>query len=292
MDSFKQLEVPAAEGPIYERLQRNEVELSLATWKKTSGTPLLLIHGGAHTRHTFDRVVEGLADTGPLIAYDVRGHGESGWHQDEIYYLHVFSDDIAAVLREKTNTPAVIAGSSMSGLHCLTVAAEHPDLVKGLVMIDLLPKIEKGTLRNLRKFFTDLPFKSYEDLLQLYYEDISKGRETADCIRELSFSTGEKPDGTYGFTFDKRTIDFITILHMEAFYENARKVTWPILLLTGTEKPMVTPDAIDEFLKNIPNCKDFQIRPIKGGSHCPWQQNPQAFVEEISSFKQRLEKLD
>ena len=59
-----------------ERLSR--VALSALHWSGR-GVPLLLLHGGALSAHTWDLVCMALGDDAECVALDLPGHGHSGW---------------------------------------------------------------------------------------------------------------------------------------------------------------------------------------------------------------------
>ncbi|HET7722261.1 MAG TPA: alpha/beta hydrolase, partial [Acidimicrobiales bacterium] len=98
---------------------------------------LVLLHGGAQNAHTWDTVA--LALGRPLVAIDLPGHGHSDWKGDHQYWPALMADDVAVAVRELAPSAAAVAGMSMGGLTALCLAAQHPDLVRKLVVIDVTP---------------------------------------------------------------------------------------------------------------------------------------------------------
>ena len=55
------------------------LRLHLLDWGKAGAPPLLLLHGGAQTAHSFDEVAPDLCRDHDVLALDQRGHGDSDW---------------------------------------------------------------------------------------------------------------------------------------------------------------------------------------------------------------------
>ncbi|MFC4907545.1 alpha/beta fold hydrolase [Actinomadura gamaensis] len=96
----------------------------------------LLLHGLASNALLWDEVAGLLAADGhPSYAVDLRGHGESDSPGDG-YDTATACADVAAVAAALDLRPAVVAGHSWGGGVALRLAAERPDLVGGLALVD------------------------------------------------------------------------------------------------------------------------------------------------------------
>ncbi len=101
----------------------------------TSGSPLVLLHGGSSQWHNFEILMPELAVDWHLYALDLRGHGQSG-RVNGRYCLQDFVDDVIAFLREVVGEPAAIVGHSFGGMVALMVAAQCPELVRAVLVGD------------------------------------------------------------------------------------------------------------------------------------------------------------
>lgn len=103
-----------------------------------SGPPVLLLPGGAESADGFFPIItEGLvADPGcRIIVHDRPGTGAStapGGLREAADHLH-------GVIREVGLGPVVIVGQSLGAAVALLFAAEHPDDVAGMVLLDPTP---------------------------------------------------------------------------------------------------------------------------------------------------------
>ena len=71
------------------------VRLSYLDWGGV-GDPIVFLHGGALTAHSWDLVCIGLRDAHRCIALDLRGHGDSDWSDD--YRIETATADVAALV--------------------------------------------------------------------------------------------------------------------------------------------------------------------------------------------------
>ena len=62
-------------------------------WGDTSAPPVLLLHGGNQTAHSWDLVSLHLADRYHVYALDQRGHGDSEWVRDQDYSPQSMASD-------------------------------------------------------------------------------------------------------------------------------------------------------------------------------------------------------
>ncbi|MFM7068908.1 MAG: alpha/beta fold hydrolase [Actinomycetes bacterium] len=77
------------------------------------GPPVLLVHGGGQTRHSWGGTADVLAESGwYTVAYDQRGHGDSGRPVDRDYRSQRFAEDLISISDQVTrmagSRPAVV----------------------------------------------------------------------------------------------------------------------------------------------------------------------------------------
>lgn len=96
-----------------------------------SGTPLVLTHDAILQRESWDGQFEAFAELYRVARWDRRGFGES----DKPTASYSSVDDLVAVLRFLTGSPAVLVGCSFGALVSLHCALDHPRLVSALVLV-------------------------------------------------------------------------------------------------------------------------------------------------------------
>lgn len=101
--------------------------------------PVLLVHGLAANARTWDGVAVDLARAGhPVLAVDLRGHGASASVPDDPGSDPTLAAaaDLAGVSSALGWTRLLLAGHSWGGNIALQLAADRPDLLAGLVLVD------------------------------------------------------------------------------------------------------------------------------------------------------------
>jgi pimeloyl-ACP methyl ester carboxylesterase len=94
---------------------------------------LLLIHGAGVSARTWVNQLRGLADVVRPIAIDLPGRRESDAISGAT--LELYAETAYQALEQLHTGPAFVAGHSLGGAVAQLLAARHPDLVKGLMLL-------------------------------------------------------------------------------------------------------------------------------------------------------------
>jgi len=98
------------------------------------GAPVLLLHPLGVDRSFWDGVVPAL-DGSEVLTYDLPGHGETPVPPEQ-YTIEVLADQARDLLAEAGSARVDVVGVSLGGLVALRLAADNPDLVRRLVVVD------------------------------------------------------------------------------------------------------------------------------------------------------------
>ncbi len=132
----------------------------------SSGTSLVLLHGGSARWQSFESILSDLAAIWRIYAPDLRGHGKSGWVSGS-YRLQDYTDDTIAFLRHHVHEPAYLFGHSLGGIVALMVAAQYPEGIRAVAV-------------------GDAPLSS-----QTFHDHLLQGQDRVAAWRDLS--GGQKP---------------------------------------------------------------------------------------------------
>jgi pimeloyl-ACP methyl ester carboxylesterase len=171
--------------------------LSALVWQ--DGDPeLVLLHGGSQNAHTWDTVA--LALDRPLVAIDLPGHGHSDGPGDRREgQLDVFGNaaDVAAAVRLLAPAAQAVIGMSLGGLTAIALAAEAPELVRKLVLVDVLPGIKPQRAKHITDFVAGPPsFASLDELLERTAK-FNPSRSRSSLRRGILHNAEQQPDGTW-----------------------------------------------------------------------------------------------
>jgi pimeloyl-ACP methyl ester carboxylesterase len=234
------------------------------------GQPVVFLHGGGQTRHSWGTASTLLADRGyRVISTDLRGHGESGWSSDGDYRIDRFVDDLTAILTALPR-PAFLVGASLGGLASLITAGEHHAPVAGLVLVDVAPRIEMEGAQRIGAFMRAAPdgFASLEeasDAVAAYQPHRKRPRDPSGLLKNLRLGA----DGRYRWHWDPaftdREISSAEILQQGGrLRDAARGLTVPTLLVRGGLSAVVSEESVREFQELVPAS---EIVNIAGADH-------------------------
>lgn len=103
-------------------------------WGDRARPGLVLVHGGSAHSGWWDHVAPQLARHYRVVAIDLSGHGDSD--RREAYDSLIWSQEVIAVAAALIDGPPILVGHSMGGGISLAAAAEHPDIVASLIVVD------------------------------------------------------------------------------------------------------------------------------------------------------------
>ena len=115
----------------------NGIRLAYFTSGRADGPPLVLLHSLGEPSATWDEIAPELGREYRLIAFDLRGHGDSEWPGE--YSFELMRDDVLDALDRLGLEQVSIIGHSLGGTVASLVAEARPDLVCQLVLEDTVP---------------------------------------------------------------------------------------------------------------------------------------------------------
>jgi pimeloyl-ACP methyl ester carboxylesterase len=171
--------------------------LSALVWKV--GAPeLVLLHGGAQNAHTWDTVA--MALDRPLVAVDLPGHGHSdgpGTLPEGQLSAQGNALDVAAAVRQLAPEARAVVGMSLGGLTTIALAHEAPELVRKVVLVDVVPGIKGERAKHITDFVNGpSSFASLDELLDLTVK-FNPTRSLSSLRRGILHNAQQKPDGTW-----------------------------------------------------------------------------------------------
>jgi pimeloyl-ACP methyl ester carboxylesterase len=256
-----------------------------------SRAPLVFLHGGGQTRHSWDRTAARLAAGGrEVVELDARGHGDSGWDPGGDYRLDAFVGDLTTCL-ETLGRPAVLVGASLGGITSLTVAGEHPQMVAALVLVDVVVRIEPKGVERIRDFMTDHPdgFGSLEEVADAIaaYNPVRKRPRNLEGIRK-NVRQGE--DGRWRWHWDPAFMSIpdepqrlISRGRLEAA---AGHVVAPTLIVRGMHSDVVSDAGLEDIKRRIPQA---EVVEVGAAGHMVAGDDNDVFADALERFIDQLD---
>jgi haloacetate dehalogenase len=119
-----------------------------------SGPPLLLLHGHPQTHVMWHLVAPRLARTFTVVVMDLRGYGESSkpptTPDHEPYSKRAMARDAIAVMERLGFTRFDVAGHDRGGRVAYRLALDHPERVRRIATLDIIPTCEHFRRADMR----------------------------------------------------------------------------------------------------------------------------------------------
>jgi pimeloyl-ACP methyl ester carboxylesterase len=256
--------------------------------------PVLLLHGGGQTRHSWGTTLGALADKGwRAYAIDLRGHGESEWAADGDYTLDAFAGDVLAVSRVLDSPPALV-GASLGGIASLAAIGEHPDeeVARALVLVDVAPRMEEEGRMRIGAFMAEHMndgFASLEDVADAIAA-YNPHRPRPTNLGGLSKNLRRREDGRWYWHWDPAFIGGrlggtdetrSSLIDPDRLGQAARNLTVPTLLVRGRVSDLLSEEGAQELLQLVPHA---QMVDVAGAGHMVAGDRNDLFNDAVVSF--------
>lgn len=282
--------LPGAPEPMFTVEGADGVTIAGDRWGPVDGAPVLLLHGGGQTRHSWKQLGSSLGEQGyHAISIDLRGHGDTDWSPDGEYGYGVFLADLNMVIDALRLEPPALVGASLGGAVSLAAVGEGLVTASALVIVDTAPQIEPTGVSALRNFMTANP-DGYGSL-----------DEAADAI--AAFQGRRRPTSTAGLAKNLRA-DTTGRLHWHwdprfmgggprqgtgaertaRLEAAAQQVEIPTLLVRGGLSNLLSQEGADSFLALCPHSEFISI---EGAAHTMAGERNDLFASAVADFLER-----
>lgn len=253
-------------------------------WGDPANRPVLLLHGGGQTRHSWGDTARLLAEAGwYAIALDARGHGDSDWSATGQYSIDYLVSDLRAVCGQLDQKPAIV-GASMGGMTALLAEGERATgtqpICTAIVLVDIAPRTEQKGIERIFAFMSQNlnGFASLDEAAEAvaaYLPHRSKTtrpnahRRLEKNLRLRSNATPANSPGTQRYywhwdptmlaVWQQATAPDKQMQNEERLYRAARALTVPTLIVRGGISDVVSERVMAEFLDAVPHVQSVSV---------------------------------
>lgn len=269
-----------------------DVLLQADAYGDPGDTPVLLLHGGGQTRHSWRATAARLGRSGwYALTVDLRGHGHSGWSPNGDYGLDRFADDVVRLV-EHVGRPAVLVGASLGGNASLAAVGPRPDLALGLVMVDVSPFVQPAGTSRIRDFMTARPdgYDSIQDVADAVaaYLPYRARPATLEGLRKNL----RQVNGRWFWHWDPallaaatdQPVQRNTLLDPARLGAAAALLRVPTLLVRGGESDVLSIEDARRFLQLVPHA---EFATVAGAHHMVAGDDNVVFEDVLADFLER-----
>jgi pimeloyl-ACP methyl ester carboxylesterase len=247
------------------RVAVGSVSLAVAEWPgPAKGPAIVCIHGLTANHTCWASVADVLSPVHRLIAYDLRGRGESD-KPDKGYSLALHGDDLEGLLDHFGLKKAVLIGHSLGAHIAVRFAATRPQRVAKLVLVDGGLDVRHEIIESLRPAINRLgvEFPSLDMFMGFVRAlPMFEGRWNDYLERYFRYDVEELPGGTVRAKAARLAIEEeIVNLERERLWVYHHRIKAPTLifrapdgLLTATDC-LMTQEEAEAMADAIPRSK-------------------------------------
>ena len=271
------------------KLRSGEVEIFYRLFGTAGRTPAVIVHGLSYFSYDWIDLAAELASDRHIVAMDMRGFGDTGWAKD--YSVPAFAGDIVALLDHLGWEKAILIGHSMGGRNCTWCAAEYPDRVAALMLLDWSPVHAPAGLKRVTEKIGSTPdnFATVEAAMRYFKIDPQSPRGESNRPRYEAYlkpvpgGFALKRDPHFRDQF-RRALETGERPHLGVdMWAALAKVACPILELRGSRSDMFAPETVEKVKSANPRLKLVEVNSghdVAGGDPAGFLREARAFLDE------------
>jgi len=255
----------------------NDLMISYNDEGKIGDPVIIFIHGFPFNKSMWNKQAEALKENYRVIAYDVRGHGNSDTGTED-FSIDLFAADLLNLMDALKIDKAMLCGLSMGGYIALNAVENYPDRFDAIILSDTTcladtPEVKEKRLKTIESILKDGVEKFADESIKNLFAPESfsiKKKEIAD-VREMIVQTTEES----------------LCNTLRAFYERKEtcsklsKIYVPVLIIVGVEDK-ITPLAAAQFMNE--KIKGSLLSIIEHAGHLSNIENPVEFNNQIEKL--------
>ena len=268
--------------PTDEFFDANGLRLHYADWgtpahAASSDTPaVVLLHGLQDCARSWDIFAAAIRSDYRVIALDSRGHGDSEHATPNAYGFRDYIADIESLVSHLELNDIILVGHSAGARYAFVFAAEHPELVRSLVVVDIDPDAVNPDSQGM---FARYNAESDEwDSLDAVVERLRdrQPQSTDEMLRhQAQCMTRELPDGRRAWKRDRL---LLAAYERPDLWDEWRRTAAPTLIVRGRQSNLLTHEVAVQMREAIAGAAPIvRLAELEGGGHWFYQEFPGAF---------------
>ncbi|EAQ40765.1 alpha/beta fold hydrolase [Polaribacter sp. MED152] len=249
------------------------------------GFPIVLIHGTASSLHTWDAWTKELKKTNTIIRMDLPAFGLTGPNKTADYSIKSYTTFLDQFLNEIAIDSFHLAGNSLGGNIAWNYAAEHPNKVDKLILVDAsgLPtnkpqpavfKMAKTPVVSNLFLYVTPKFFINKNMQEVYADDTKITDDLVSRYHKMALREGNRQA-----FIDRARMDFK--LGSKANIDKLKSIQNSTLLIWGAQDnwiPLDNGKRMDSVMHNS------KLAVLENSGHVPMEENPEESLAILKSF--------
>lgn len=262
------------------------------------GPVLVLVHGSASDRRTWEAQLEGFAETHRVVCCSRRHHWPNAPAPDDgRYSMAEQLEDLRSLVQSLGAGPVHLVGHSYGALLCLLLAVRRPELVRSLVLIEppawSLYVSDPPRPSELLRLVVSRP-RTATALVAFGVRGLAPARRAArrgDLDRAIRvFGRAVLGEAAFRGLSERRwrqvldnnlRAEYLTADYLPLPARDLGRVRVPVLLVTGRRSPRMFHRLADGLQEVLPRCRRVDV---PGASHLVHEDSAPAFGAAVREF--------
>jgi len=261
----------------------NNLTVSYSDHGPDDAPVIIFIHGFPLNKSMWNIQVEALKENYRVIAYDIRGHGNSDPGIDE-FSIELFVIDLLRLMEKLKIEKSILCGLSLGGYIALNAVLKHPDRFDGLILNDTqciadTPEIKENRCNAIISIKEKGVEQYADEIIKKLFaqETFTKNKNVVDAVKEMIISTQKQSlcNTLHALAERKETCDQLPEINI------------PVLIMVGEEDKITPIAAAQQMHEKILNSK---LEIIQQAGHLSNLENPTAFYTHLVNFLELVGK--
>lgn len=238
---------------------------------------IIFIHGFPLNKLMWEKQIEILKENYRVIAYDIRGHGNSDAGDDD-FSIELFVNDLLSLMDTLKIEKTILCGFSMGGYIALNAIENYPERFNALLLCDTncaadIPDAKEKRMKTIESIKGKGLEQYAEESLKKLFAPISfsKHIEEIAIVREMIMKTSKQSLYKTLHALAERA-ETCTKMH---------EIKVPVLIMVGKEDEITPPDVALSMHEKI---KGSTIHIIDHAGHLSNMENPEQFNDQLKKF--------
>ena len=250
-----------------------------------NGFPIVLMHGTASSLHTYDAWTKQLSKKYRVIRLDLPAFGLTGPNKNADYSIKSYTQFLSKFLARIKIDKFHLVGNSLGGNIAWNYAAEYPEKVLKLILIDAsgLPtftpqppifKMAKTPILNSLFLYITPKFIIRKNMEQVYANKFKITDALVTRYHKMSLRTGNRKAFIDRAKMDFNLAEKVNLVKLKSVKTNT-------LLIWGAKDTWIPLGNGKRMDSMLPNSK---LVILENSGHVPMEENPKESLEFLKSF--------
>ena len=256
------------------------------------GFPIVIVHGLYGSSDNWLTVAKKLSANYKVFMIDQRNHGRSPNSEEHSY--EAMKNDLVEFFDQQKIEKAILMGHSMGGKTTMCFAADYPERIEKLIVVDIAPK-DYFLLNDESQYY--LHNNILRAMLELDFSRIESRKQVEDFLNERIDSTQIVQFLLKNVHRNKENHHYEWRLNVPVLYDNLDEIikgvnaywfddrlpisNYPVLFIKGANSNYILPEDFASIRRIYPEAEIVQI-PDAG--HWLHAEQPQLFMEAVLNF--------